>query len=343
MTLRLAPRPLSSFTTAKIRLTVCTARSSCRLYHISAASANKLLQKHNFRVNQDHGGGNHALGIAVNREARSPCLVAWRLTKPETVVRIPFDYASGPQKNEIDQCIAQIDWGKQLTKDEPESLQKLSLQLWDLYKDTNAIHLSVEVEIDGSQPTVSAPKIMFDDAAVKVGKQNQALYELRDTITSIASSELEAEKYGIIYVPLEDTDSTKHRNIGTLVNGAGLAMNTIDALAKKDLNATNFMDTGGLATSDTVAAGFSLLLRDPRVELIFVNVFGGLTNGDMIANGIVMAFKQVDVTVPVVVRIRGTREAEGAEVIKNSGLALWAVREWEDATLKIKELLAKKQ
>jgi succinyl-CoA synthetase alpha subunit len=342
MALQTVSRRVPNCIPSSTGLTSPKAWTSYRLYNVSAASASKLLQEHNFNINEDHGCGNPRLGITIDREARSPCLVAWNNLKKRNVVRVPFDYASGPQNDQIHECIHHADWGRRLVDDDIKGFQKLSIQLWDLYKDTNAINLSFEVDINGVQPTVSVPEIMFDDAAVKVGKQNQSLYKLRDTTSNMAPSELEAERHGIIYVPLGgDSNGTNERNIGTLVNGAGLAMNTVDALAKKDLHATNFMDTGGLATSDTVAAGFSILLKDPRVELIFVNVFGGLTNGDMIANGIVMAFKQVDVTVPVVVRIRGTREAEGAEVIKNSGLALWAVREWEDATAKIRELLIK--
>ena len=93
----------------------------------------------------------------------------------------------------------------------------------------------------------------------------------------------------------------------------------IDELRKRF---ANFLDTGGKATSDTIKAGFKIITSDPRVKVVFVNIFGGLTLGDMIANGILLAFKDLGLTVPVVVRIRGTREAEGQKIIRDSGLKM---------------------
>jgi succinyl-CoA synthetase alpha subunit len=115
--------------------------------------------------------------------------------------------------------------------------------------------------------------------------------------------------------------------LGTIVNGAGLAMNTVDALIARGGAPANFMDTGGKATSETIKAGFNIVASDPRVKAIFVNIFGGLTLGDMIANGILMAFKDLNLKVPVVVRLRGTNEKLGQELIQNSGLKLDAFGE----------------
>lgn len=99
------------------------------------------------------------------------------------------------------------------------------------------------------------------------------------------------------------------------VNGAGLAMNTVDALADVGGKSCNFLDTGGKATSETVKKSFQIILKDARVKVIFVNIFGGLTLGDMIANGIILAFKDLDMRIPVVVRIRGTNEEEGQKLV----------------------------
>jgi len=92
-------------------------------------------------------------------------------------------------------------------------------------------------------------------------------------------------------------------------------MNTIDALADAGGKAANFLDTGGKATSDTVKKSFQIILRDERVKVVFVNIFGGLTLGDMIANGVLLAFKELDMRLPVVVRIRGTNEKEGQQIV----------------------------
>lgn len=100
-----------------------------------------------------------------------------------------------------------------------------------------------------------------------------------------------------------------------IVNGAGLAMNTVDSLIQKGGQPANFLDTGGKATSDTIEGSFRILCSDPRIKAIFVNIFGGLTKCDMIARGIINAFKNLNMTVPVVVRLRGTNEEKGQEMV----------------------------
>ena len=161
-----------------------------------------------------------------------------------------------------------------------------------MYKDKDAVTLAsaISVSQDGNivlhQPSLH---LQFDDSAFKSNKRQEDIFALRQK-GSEQAEEVEAENDGIVYVRLEDEGA----NIGTLVNGAGLAMNTVDALRAHDGLATNFLDTGGKATSATVKKSFELILRDPRVKVIFVNIFGGLTDGGMIAEGILLAFKEVD-------------------------------------------------
>lgn len=102
-----------------------------------------------------------------------------------------------------------------------------------------------------------------------------------------------------------------------LVNGAGLAMNTVDALTIHGGHCANFLDTGGKATSETVKSSFRIICSDSRVNAVFVNIFGGLTRCDMIAEGIIMAFRDLDMKVPVVVRLRGTNEELGQKMVKS--------------------------
>lgn len=106
--------------------------------------------------------------------------------------------------------------------------------------------------------------------------------------------------------------------IGTLVNGAGLAMNTVDALTSRGGYCANFLDTGGKATSETIKTAFRLITSDERVKVLFVNIFGGLTRCDMIAEGIMMAFKELQMDKPVVVRLRGTNEKLGQDMVSLS-------------------------
>ncbi|OCL05352.1 hypothetical protein AOQ84DRAFT_323050, partial [Glonium stellatum] len=222
---------------------------------------------------------------------------------------------------------------------------------------------------DGSAAALALhhPSLTFDDAAFKSAARHADLHALRD-LSAVSPAELEAEAHGIVYIPLPSpgapppaatgagagagpdvataetaaatATATEPMLVGTLVNGAGLAMNTCDALAVRLAHpphphlhprsaAANFLDTGGKATAATIAASFKLLLADVRVAVVFVNIFGGLTLCDMIAQGIVLAFREVGVRKPVVVRLRGSNEEEGARVLAEAGLRIWAVGGFE--------------
>lgn len=212
-------------------------------------------------------------------------------------------------------------------------------QLWAIFREREAVSLELYISIPESSDSLNISNLdfTFDDAAFRSSKRQANLHALRDTSLE-DPVELSAEPDGIVYVKLDGPE----RNIGTLVNGAGLAMNTVDALATHGGHATNFLDTGGKATSETVKRSFELLLQDKRVKAIFVNIFGGLTLGDMIARGVVLAFKELDMPVPVVVRIRGTNEKEGQQIIAESGLKLFAFNDFEEAAEKVVELASQK-
>ena len=168
--------------------------------------------------------------------------------------------------------------------------------------------------------SVAQPKVQIDYSALKSTKRQPDIFALRD-VAAEDSTEVEAEKFGVVFVKLHAGDSSA--NIGTLANGAGLAMNTVDAqaLTLHFGKATEFLDTGGKATSQTVKTSFELILRDERVKVIFTNIFGGSNDGGMIADGIILAIKEVYMRgVSVVVRIRGTNEAIGQKKIAESGL-----------------------
>jgi succinyl-CoA synthetase alpha subunit len=233
-----------------------------------------------------------------------------------------------------------------------------------LYHEKEAIdaHVKLALSVESDEILIYSPYLFFDDAAFKSTKRQADLHSLRDQ-ASISATDREAEEAGIVYIPLDspifpagtsqkDTQTPptnevegEPRNlIGTLVNGAGLALNTIDTLQSRlcqppySTSAANFLDTGGKATSATIKTSFSLILRDPRVSVVFVNIFGGLTLCDMIAEGIILAFKEVGVEKPVVVRLRGTNEEKGQRVLKESGLPVFAFDDFEDAVRKCGEL-----
>ena len=135
---------------------------------------------------------------------------------------------------------------------------------------------------------------------------------LRDT-TEEDAKEIEASKYDLAYVALDG-------NIGCMVNGAGLAMATMDIIKLNGMFPANFLDVGGGASADQVAKAFRLVTADPNVNAIFVNIFGGITRGDVVAKGIREALSQVEVKAPIVVRLSGTNAEEGRAILAEAGL-----------------------
>lgn len=259
------------------------------------------------------------LAISIDREARQPCIIASPTTDPSKAFQLsrkfPFAYGFDvPIPHDIlDHVASHLG----VSGKGRQALGKLIAELHDLFVSKEAFVLQTKVVVSGDGGLqVQGAKFGFDDAAFRSSKRQADIHTLRD-IQSETPEEVDAEKEGMIYVKLAGEGS-----IGTIVNGAGLAMNTVDALVARGGHPANFMDTGGKATSETIKAGFRIVTSDPRVKCIFVNIFGGLTLGDMIANGILMAFRDLDLKVPVVVRLRGTREAEGQKLIQESGLKL---------------------
>lgn len=152
-------------------------------------------------------------------------------------------------------------------------------------------------------------KMNFDDSALK---RHPDIAAFRDREEGDPLERAAAEK-GLTYVRLGGS-------IGTLVNGAGLAMATMDAIKQAGAEPANFLDAGGGASEETVAAGFSIMLSDPHVRGILINIFGGILRCDIVAHGIVNAARKLDIAVPLVVRLEGTNVAEGRRILQESGL-----------------------
>lgn len=191
-----------------------------------------------------------------------------------------------------------------------KGLASLISNLVDIFMSKEAILLETKFAIrDDGNLQIQAAHFGFDDAAFRSSGRQKEIHALRDKEVEVRE-ELMAEKEGMIYVKLSGDG-----NLGTIVNGAGLAMNTVDALVARGGHPANFLDTGGKATSETIKAAFKIVTSDPRVKAIFVNIFGGLTLCEMIAKGIIMAFQDLDLKVPVVVRLRGTNEKLGQQMV----------------------------
>ncbi len=167
-------------------------------------------------------------------------------------------------------------------------------------------------------------KMSFDDNGAFRHKDIEAL---RDT-TEEVPEEIEAKKYDLSYIKLEG-------NIGCMVNGAGLAMATMDIIKLHGGEPANFLDVGGGATTERVTAAFKLILGDPNVKAVLINIFGGIMKCDVIANGVIAAAKEVKLAVPVVVRLEGTNVEKGREIMAKSGLKLIPATDMTDAAQKV--------
>ncbi|MEG9532827.1 ADP-forming succinate--CoA ligase subunit beta [Mannheimia indoligenes] len=170
-------------------------------------------------------------------------------------------------------------------------------------------------------------KLLCLDAKMSI--DSNALYrqpdlkELQD-LSQDDEREAEAEKWSLNYVALDG-------NIGCMVNGAGLAMGTMDIVKLYGGKPANFLDVGGGATKERVAAAFKLILSDPNVKVVLVNIFGGIVRCDLIADGVIAAVNEVGVNVPVIVRLEGTNAAQGREILANSGLSILAASSLKEA------------
>jgi len=164
-------------------------------------------------------------------------------------------------------------------------------------------------------------KIKFDDNALY---KHQDFLELRDT-TEEDPDELKASEFNLNYIKLDG-------EVGCMVNGAGLAMATMDIIKHYGAEPANFLDVGGIASSETVANGFKVLLSHPNLKSVLINIFGGIVRCDRVASGIVKAIKNLDVDVPVVIRLKGTNAEKASEILEQSELDFSVARNLEEAT-----------
>ncbi len=197
--------------------------------------------------------------------------------------------------------------------------------LYKLYveKDCSIAEINPLVTTKSGDVLALDGKLNFDDNALFRHPEIEAM---RD-ITEESPQELEAGKYGLSYISLDG-------NIGCLVNGAGLAMGTLDILKLYGGTPANFLDVGGGATKETVQKAFSIILQDKHVKAILVNIFGGIMKCDIIANGVVDAAKELSLKVPLVVRLEGTNVALGKKILAESGLKITPANDLADAAQK---------
>ncbi len=197
--------------------------------------------------------------------------------------------------------------------------------LWNVFSDLNCSLLEINPLVVTSQEQIIAldAKLNLDSNGLF---RHRELLELRDK-SEEDPAELLASQYNLNYINLDG-------NVGCMVNGAGLAMATMDIIKLTGGEPANFLDVGGVANAETVANGFKIILSDPNVKSILINIFGGIVRCDRIAQGVIHAMDTVNVTIPVVVRLEGTNAKEAAELLNNSSLEFLVATSLQDAAEK---------
>jgi len=204
--------------------------------------------------------------------------------------------------------------------------------LYRLFMEKNAAMVEINpLVITGDKKLIALDgKVSFDDNALFRHADVQQMRDLHEE----DPLEIEAGENNLNYIKLDG-------NIGCMVNGAGLAMATMDVIKLAGSEPANFLDVGGGATKETVAAGFRILLKDPNVKGIFINIFGGIVRCERIAHGVIEAAKEVKINVPLVVRLQGTNADEGRKLLAESGLKLEVANDLWEAAQKIVKLTGK--
>ena len=241
---------------------------------------------------------------------------------PEKIFKVILDPSEGIKQFQI----RQIAFNLKIPKDSFDSFatQVYLLAQMASDKDLTLIEINPLIMTNDNQIIALDAKVNIDDNALF---RNPDLKELLDE-TEVDSKELEAEKYELSYIKLDG-------KIGCMVNGAGLAMATMDIIKLKGSSPANFLDVGGGASKDKVKGAFKIILSDNDVEAILVNIFGGIMRCDIIAEGIVEALKEVDLDKPLVVRLEGTKVEEGKKILQKSNLDIIAASDLEEAAEKI--------
>jgi succinyl-CoA synthetase beta subunit len=268
------------------------------------------------------------IGMLVDRSSQRVCLMASSeggmnieevaAKTPEKIYKVFIDPIAGLTIQNIDDILQMVG----ISQLDASEACKLLQNLYKLFDSTDALLIEINPLILTTDNHVLAldAKINFDDNALFRHADIEALRDLDEE----DPLEIEASKHDLSYVPLDG-------NIGCLVNGAGLAMATMDIIKLYGGNPANFLDVGGGATSEKVTEAFKLMLRNTKLRAILVNIFGGIMKCDVIARGVVAAVREVKLTMPLVVRLEGTNADLGKKILAESGMQIISARNMADA------------
>ena len=272
------------------------------------------------------------LGIVIDREQDLPVMMASSEggteieevaeKTPEKILKAAYSPESGLTDEDAERLARGIGIPDELVGQAKEYLQGLSKIFCELDCSLAEINPLVTTK-DGKVLALDA-KMNFDDNALF---RHADLVELRD-LDEEDAKEIEASKYDLSYISLDG-------DIGCMVNGAGLAMSTMDVIQLYGGSPANFLDVGGGATAEKVAAAFRIILSDENVKAVLVNIFGGIMKCDVIAEGVITAVKEVSLDVPLVVRLEGTNVERGKALLAESGLPIISADDLDDAAQKV--------
>ena len=276
------------------------------------------------------------LAVLLDRETSQPLIMASTEggmdieevaeKSPEKIVKLQVDPSMGLMAHQARRIAAELQLPSGLIGQAAKCLMGVYQTFWEC--DASLVEINpfcIVEKADGSQAMAAVDaKISIDDNALY---RHAAIQQMRD-LGEEAPLEIEASRFDLNYIKLDG-------NIACLVNGAGLAMATMDIIKHYGGEPANFLDVGGGATTEQVTAAFRIILSDPNVKGILVNIFGGIMQCDVIAAGIVAAAKETNLSLPLVVRLEGNNVALGKEILENSGLSLVSGDSMADAAQKI--------
>ena len=244
---------------------------------------------------------------------------------PEKIITNKIDFKNdGPDKKEIEKIISIFNFND----DQKKTASKLIKSLYEitLQKDASLIEINPLIISKSEKLICLDAKMNFDDNAIF---RRPEILKLRD-LNEENDTEIEASKHDLAYIKLNGS-------IGCMVNGAGLAMATMDIIKLYGKEPANFLDVGGGASKEKVSAAFKLILSDKNVKGILINIFGGIMRCDVLAQGVVDAAKEINLSVPLVVRLAGTNYKQGKEILEKSDLEILSATDLNDAAKKITE------
>ncbi len=241
---------------------------------------------------------------------------------PELIHKVSVDPKTGITAAEAEGLASKIGIPTELVSDAGKLVQALYQAFWD--KDASLAEINPLIVTEDGRVMALDAKINFDESAMY---RHPELEELRD-LDEEDADEIEASRFGLNYISLDGT-------IGCLVNGAGLAMATMDIIKLYGASPANFLDVGGGATTEQVTEAFKIMLKNKNLKAILVNIFGGIMRCDIIAEGLVNAAREVDLSVPLVVRLEGTNVEQGRQILADSGISVISATTMADAAEKV--------